>query len=496
MENKKSLKSILLLSLSALSLLVVGGVGGYFLSRAIHGLSDDEQKLVDEYRILKDEWLFANDSDSLADYALSGLANGFAESGDDPYTFYTPTLEEQNLSVSHLGFGITTHAYDGGFYVTEVHQGPAEGLLEVGDVLYGVKRGEEDYRSFPEHTIEENNAYLSDSDHLTDPYLFTFVRDGEEKTATLRKAKFEEEMVQILEEPSAENNQTLAVRICTFLGEPSAALDELLSRYASQSIQRLVLDLRGNTGGYVNECEKMAKLFVRKGQLIDQLIDRNGKVLHECRQEGNPKYDFPEYALIIDSNSASASETFALAMRAGTDCTIYGLPSYGKGIAQNVLTYSDGSTLRFTYAYVYGPEIENEWMYDEGKDSDDILCIHGKGIQPDVRFDTDYLWLSNTPRLSSSLSVSLANQNHLLNLLNRLPLEKEIPDLYNAQYHFHDALVDFASYVETKYQNEPTFEIYQENGCVSLPIENKVIKESYDLYLQYQDALLKEVLDD
>ncbi len=496
MDNKKSLKSVLLLSLSAVSLLLVGGVGGYFLSKSINGLDEDEQKLIEEYRILKDDWLFADDSDSLIDYALSGLASGFSESGNDPYTFYTPTLEDQNLSVSHLGFGITTHAYDGGFYVTEVHDGPAKGFLQVGDVLYGVQRGNEEYRFFPDHSIEENTSYLSDSAYLTSPYLFTYVRDGEEKTVTLRKSNFEEEIVQVLEEPSPENNRTLAIRISTFLGEPSAALDKLLERYSSQEIDCLVLDLRGNTGGYVDECEKMAKLFVRKGQLIDQLIDRDGKVLHECKQESNPKYSFPEYKLIIDSNSASASETFALAMRAGTNSTLYGLPSYGKGIAQNVRTYSDGSTLRYTYAYVYGPEKEDEWMYGEGEDDDDILCIHGKGIQPDVLFDTDYLWLSNTPRLSSSLSVSLANQNHLLNLLNLLPLESEIPSSYNADYHFHDALLDFSIYIKNKYQYDTSLNLYQENGCVSLPLENKVSKESYDLYLQYYEKLLKEVLDD
>ncbi len=496
MENKKSVKTALLLALSALSVLVIGGIGGYFLSLEINKLSDDERKVVEEYRVLRDEWLYGNEEEYLADYALSGLADGFAESGDDPYTFYTPTMEDQNLSVSHLGFGITTHPYDGGYYVTAVHDGPASGVLEEGDVLLGATRGREEYYSFQEHTIAENENFLSDEEHVTDAYVFTYSRNGEEGTALLRKSTYQEEIVHVLEEPQEDNGYTLSVQIRTFLGEPTQDLDQILSDYEGKRIDRLLLDLRGNTGGYVDECERMAKLFVRKGQLIDQLVDRDGNVLQETIQESDPKYSYPEYAILIDSNTASASETFALAMRAGTDCTLYGRTSYGKGVAQRIRTYSDGSTLRFTYAYVYGPEKENEDMYDEGSDEDDVLCIHGKGIVPDVVYDTDYVWLQSTPILSSSLSVSIANQMHVLNLLHLLPLEEEIPQSYQSNYHFHDALVDFSNYVSKKYQDETLLNIYQENGCVSLPIEQKVGKESFDLYLSYCDDLLEQAIHD
>ena len=143
-ESSKEIRSRIL-SVSAIVgiiALVAGGIGGFLIHRGINGLDPDEQKLVDEYRTLKDEWLFGNEEEFLADYALSGLASGVASQEGDDFTFYTPTMEDQNLSVDHSGFGFSSRSYDGGLYLTEVHEGSAKKAgLRKGDVLYGVTRG-------------------------------------------------------------------------------------------------------------------------------------------------------------------------------------------------------------------------------------------------------------------------------------------------------------------------------------------------------------------
>lgn len=494
-ENKSGAKRYAFLSLAALFAVVLGGVGGYFLYEGLHGLSDDEKKLVEEYRVLKDEWLFGNEEQYLSDYALSGLALGIASSGDDSYTFYTPTVEDQNLSVSHVGFGIETRPYDGGLYIVDVHNGPAKDKLHPGDVLYGATRSGEDYYDFTTHSPDEVTAYLGDEGSILKTYTFR-VLCGEEMTeVSLSKNNYIENMVEVLKTPSAENGYSLVLRLPTFLGSPSEALKNLLSDYQTKySIKRLVLDMRGNGGGYVSECEQMAKLFVRKGTLIEEMHDKDGNVLSATYQDGEPLFHFDSYAILLDHGSASATETFALAMRAGADATIYGLTSYGKGIAQKFKTFSDGSTMRYTYAYVYGPEKANEWMYGEGEDDDDILCIHKKGILPDQPFSYDYQWLNTLPTITESIAVAEQSQNFVLRLLDMVDEEDSIPSSYEEDYHFDDAIDDFVSWYGRTYPDEEKLTAFDKNGVVTRAVFNKLTKVSYDLYLQYKDNALEEVL--
>ena len=487
------LKTIGLCSLVALFSLVLGGFGGYLIYHAVNGLDEDEKNLIDEYRILENEWIFQDDD--LAADAMAGLANGVA-SGDS-FTFYTPNMEDQNLSISHLGFGFTSHTYDGGLYLSEIHDGAAgKAGLERGDVLYGVTRGNESYYDFTKHTPTEVQNYLNEEGHEKDAYVFTYERHGERNTISLKKSAYSENLVEVEQEPTLENGYVLALRIPTFLGTPTKTVENTIRRYLNQgkSIHRLVIDLRGNGGGLVSECDSMAKLFVKKGTLIYELHGKDDNVLERSYQVNEPTFDIPKFDILLDGNSASASETFALSMRAGTDCTIHGFKSYGKGIAQKFHSFDDGSVLRFTYAYVYGPERENETMYDEGEDEDDILCIQGKGILPDVEATTpDYQWLSSVPSLLDSIAVGEGSQNFVLNLLNWLTDgEKK----YCADYHFIDAIRDFSDYAYEKYQEEDLLEPFKEDGTVALPVFNKITKESYDLYLSYSQQLLEDTIHD
>ena len=123
----------------------------------------------------------------------------------------------------------------------------------------------------------------------------------------------------------------MAVRIDTFLGNHYYILDAMIYNYYSKSkINKLIIDLRENGGEYVSQAEKISKLFVEKGTFIYSLVDKDNKVITESYQRNEPKYKIPSYSLIIDNNTASASELLTLAMRAGTNAKIYGFKSYSK----------------------------------------------------------------------------------------------------------------------------------------------------------------------
>ena len=86
----------------------------------------------------------------------------------------------------------------------------------------------------------------------------------------------------------------MADRIDTFLGNPYYILDAMIYNYYSKSkINKLIIDLRENGGGYVSQAEKISKLFVEKGTFIYSLVDKDNKVITESYQRNEPKYKIP-----------------------------------------------------------------------------------------------------------------------------------------------------------------------------------------------------------
>ena len=499
MDKDKSSKRFNISMLCLLSLIIGSGIGagaGYFVYKRKNGLSSDEQKIIDSYRLLKEEWLFGNEDEQLSKEALTGMISSVADENGDSYTFYTGTRSEQGLSTDGKGFGFSTHSYDGNLYITAIHlNSPAEnnGNLKVGDVLTSVKRGDEDTYIFKEHSNSEIHTYLSTIISDDTKYTFNVVRGSSSFEVTLKRGTYSERLIDVIETPDDSNSGTLVVKINTFLGEPVAALKGVLSNYQAKT-KRLILDLRGNGGGYVNQAEEMAKLFVKKGTLIYQMVDKNNNIITSSYQRDNPTYNFDEYGIIINSNSASASESFTLAMRAGTNCKVYGMTSYGKGIAQSFKYFSDGSVIRYTYAYVYGPERDDETMYDEGDDDDKVMCIHKKGIIPDVPYSPDYSFLGSALDYTGTLGISTYGQEYFLKALNFM-YPDTYPTSYSADYHFIDAIKDYSNNLAVKYSDNTFLTAFDSDGSMSKTLNDRFIKECYDTYLDYESRLTKSVIE-
>jgi len=473
-----------------LALVLLGGLAGYFIGYSLYHLSSDERKLVDEYRLLKEDWLYGSEDAYLEEQAMKGLLSGPATAANDPYTFYTGTEAEQGLSTSHTGFGYSARSYDGGLYITEVMNTANDNdkKIQTGDILRAATReGETSPFEFSSHTYAEIMSYLSSGT----TYDFRVERNGAESTLTLTKTYYEQNVLTLTQVPNESNGYTIGLRVETFLGTPAEQMEKLLS--AVPRFDTVVLDLRQNGGGYVAEAERMLQLFVRKGTLFDELVDKNGKVLSLAYQTSEPKFPGKRFRLLIDHGTASASELFTLGMRAGADTTVYGLLSYGKGIAQDFKTFSDKSVVRYTSAYVFGPERENETMYDEGKDGDSVMCIHGKGIQPDVVFPTDYDFLGLTADYTSSLGISEAGQNHFLKVLHLLRPEKNYPSSYSSSYLFNDAERQFGKELAEETGKEEFADPFETDGRLKKIVNDKFLKVSYDGFLSYQNQLSEEV---
>ena len=132
--------------------------------------------------------------------------------------------------------------------------------------------------------------------------------------------------------------------------EYRAALDTL----RAQGVSKLIFDLRGNSGGFLDQAIAVANEFLHEGQLIVYTEDRRHEQLREYA-DGTGSAQEMEVAVLIDEASASSSEILAGALQDNDRGTIVGRRSFGKGLVQQQIPYADGSALRLTVARYYTP---------------------------------------------------------------------------------------------------------------------------------------------
>ncbi len=167
------------------------------------------------------------------------------------------------------------------------------------------------------------------------------------------------------------NESTSYVKInrfsATTYDEFVKALEENMEKGDTRN---LVIDLRDNPGGYLNEATKMlSQLFPQKGQLLVYTEGRNSRRV-EYKTNGRAFYNIQNVAVLIDEGSASASEIVAGAVQDRDRGIVVGRRSFGKGLVQEQYPLSDGSALRLTIARYYTPSGRSiQRSYDEGEDA-------------------------------------------------------------------------------------------------------------------------------
>lgn len=144
------------------------------------------------------------------------------------------------------------------------------------------------------------------------------------------------------------------MRITTFSQNTYKEMAAALSGLRKEGMKKLIIDLRGNSGGYLGQPILMANEFLPEGSLIVYTEDRNGDQTKEY-SDGKGNYKDIELTVLIDENSASSSEILAGALQDNDRATIIGRRSYGKGLVQQQIPFADGSALRLTTARYYTP---------------------------------------------------------------------------------------------------------------------------------------------
>ena len=162
------------------------------------------------------------------------------------------------------------------------------------------------------------------------------------------------------------DDQIAYIKVDQFNENTDEEFDEQLEALRKQSAKGVIIDLRDNPGGLVSSVVNMCNSIMSEGVIVSTK-DRNGKQTSCYKADNEKSCDLP-IVVLVNGNSASASEIFSGAMQDTGNATIVGVQTYGKGIVQSVIPLSDGSAIKLTVAKYFTPN-END--------------IHTVGITPD-----------------------------------------------------------------------------------------------------------------
>lgn len=323
--------------------------------------SSEIKEFTESYNHIINSYIDEVDKSKLIDAAISGMYNFL----NDEYSIYmdndmTESLNEQ-LEGTYDGIGIEmTMNNKGVIYVTQVFKNtPAEKAgLKPDDILVAL-----DGESLEGKTTAEVASVIKKG--TKSEFKLTYKRDNIEKTVTVNKKH-----IYINSVKSEIFDNIGYINISTFSATTEEQVKKELDNF-DKNISNLIIDLRNNTGGYLNAAYDVSELFLKKGKVIYQLKDRNNKITKFTAKSGEYRH-FNNIIVIINGSTASASEILALALKESANSKIVGTKSYGKGTVQETSKLKSGSMVKYTTAY---------WLSPEGN------SINKTGITPDYKID-------------------------------------------------------------------------------------------------------------
>lgn len=298
----------------------------------------------------------------------NGIYQGLMDAVGDPYTSYF-SAEDFNTFMEQ-----TTGAYYGiGAYVAQdiernypkinspIPGSPAEEAgLRPNDIIYEVD-GVSTYGMDLDKVVSlikgEEGTSVNINIYRDGEYMDVKVERRQVKIPTVEQEMMEDGMAYI--------------RIIEFDDVTPGQFEEALQTSRNEGMKGLVLDLRGNPGGSVNAVVDVARMLLPEG-LVVYTEDKYGK-REEYQCDGSHEFELP-LVVLVDGNSASASELLSGAIQDYKKGTLVGTTTFGKGIVQQLLTLRDGSAIKITVSSYYTPKGRN---------------IHGTGIEPDVECPFD-----------------------------------------------------------------------------------------------------------
>lgn len=320
--------------------------------------------LYETYDTIMSEYYKDVDSDKL----IEGAINGMLESLDDEHTMYFDKKSKEEfdseLSGNYYGIGAQIQlTSDETIKITKVFDNsPAKkaGLKEE-DVFVSVDGTSVKGKS----ATEVANMLKSDSVKTS-----TIVVKRNDKELTFKVTKENITLFSVSSEMLDNNGKNVGYLSVSIFGQKTYfQFKDALTKLEKQDMDSLIIDLRGNTGGYLSTVTNMLEEFIDKGNVIYQIQSSSGVKQYKTVKASEKKY---KIVVLIDGGSASASEIMSAAMKEVYGATLVGQTTYGKGTVQTTKNLSNGSMIKYTI---------EKWLTPSGKN------IDKEGIKPDCEVE-------------------------------------------------------------------------------------------------------------
>lgn len=336
------------------------------------------------YRDLLASWYFKTEMEQPESEMIDNAIKGMLEKNGDQHTSYMTQEEMNNLNESinmnFDGIGVQYYAGNGANIITRVFKGsPAEGAgLLAGDVLSKVDGVE--IKTVDREKIQELIMGKEGT-----PVKVEVLRDQKPIEFDIKRGK-----INALVWGEVRDGVGY-IEISSFGKNLADATKLYLDEFLEHGVDKLVIDLRDNGGGYLQAIEDIARIFFDNDEVVyKEDFMNNSEKVYKVSDSEKAQYPFKDIAVLINEKSASASEVLTLALQENRGVKVVGVNSYGKGTVQTQHEYSDKSALKVTIA---------KWNSPKGNN------IHGTGIKPDVEVKLPAIFYTNFVVLDDSKEI-------------------------------------------------------------------------------------------
>ena len=383
-EKKNNRFMPILMAISVVVGILIGTFyANHFSGNRLSIINSGSNKLNNLLRLVDDQYVDTVNVNDLVEKAMPQILSEL-----DPHSVYISAKDMQiandDLKGSFSGVGIEFIIRQDTLHVQNViKNGPAEraGVI-AGDMIVKV-----DDKNFTGKTLTNEEAM-----HKLKGPKDTKVKLGilRNKEKTIRNFVVTRGDIPTKSVTAAYmlNDNTGYIRIKNFGENTYPELLIALAQLSQKGFENLTIDLRGNTGGYLESAVQIANEFLPKGQLIVYTQGRRSP-RQEFRSDGRGSYQQIPLVVLIDEGSASASEILAGAIQDNDRGTIIGRRSFGKGLVQKPMAFNDGSMIRLTIARYYSPSgrcIQKPYVSGDNKDYEEDLMAryqHGEFFSQD-----------------------------------------------------------------------------------------------------------------
>lgn len=380
----KILKTIIaVLLIAIISSISTLGLIYYALGFNEQGFSN-LMRFITAYRFI--ETKYVNDTDDVK--LIDGAIDGMVKSLNDPHSnylspkMYKTLMEQTEGSFAGIGvvMGMDNEQKIHIVGIMENSPGQKAGLQE-GDEILAVDGVPVTQMAFDEVAAHVRGQAGTD-------VVLTIMRDNANQDITITRDNIK---LKTVGHKMLDNNIGY-IQIVSFSEDTANEFNEAYNDLKNQGMKALVLDLRNNPGGLLTTCVEIAKKLVPKGEIVS-IVDKQGN-----KETYSSSLEAPEYPLVvlINKNSASASEILSGAIQDTKSGTIIGNTSYGKGSVQTILPMFEDDAVKLTIAKYYTPSGRS---------------IDGTGITPDIEINLDENATLDT-QLDKALEILKAQLNN------------------------------------------------------------------------------------